>query len=1097
MRNISPTLVMQVIFGLVGLAVTAFSAVAAWRLYDYSNKFKRDVTEDPDALSFLEQQGFMQRPARKRTTQCFNLQESAAIRTVKGGYIRAYRMELEPTMYAKDSTVEARYNEAATMLAQEKPEGTILQFRIANYKDGGRVINEHRAASGGKGEVYEPARILHESQLAFYEACAALDRYKDFNASMWAFVPIKHEKDNTRNGQLVTIKRAFNEIKKNGLGAALKVLFEGDDGITRRIAAEEEEMIERAERLFRQLEDASPITLTRLDRDETWEALYYGHNESATSAPPTPPPHADLRAYLCRDSISARKDDWYGLHGRTPFAMLSLFVPPEDGAPTDIMRAILLNARLSRRFTVITEYKYMVKKKARNYLKFRAKLIHNASVTKKGVQMDEDTARAYHEIKRVSEDLTRSQETLAGMDFRIILYGEPVASREELKERVKQLEIDCERMISVIRKTFFGGDAGREEKAALRALYHRSIVGEMTTAKSYRTIHEATDTLAPFMPLEKAFGGIKHPHSLISTTAGNLIGLNFYQNPYSAAALGIIIAEPGGGKSVAAVRFISDIIGTKTQAHGAGIDYGESFAPFADFIGTKKWRFIPEVETPINVWDYPGLEERVMPDDTQKNFVIEDALILCRAPREGPEGALYEAVLRKCVNEVYKDIIPNNKPGWPRQEPQHKHLVKKLMQFPFQGQQKVIALNIASILEGYVGHPWIDAPTHPSYREESIFDVFELDSLDKFAPDIKRTLAFRTAVRVCNRIGKKDANGELMTTILVFDECKRTSENYPEIMKAIRFNAARQGRKKRTFTLLCSQAWKDFADIADITSTASVKIIGKQAGDDIEDFVKAAKWTERAKEAIYSINNIKGVHSQFVISFGAGHNQQIEMIQLELSPVELWTYTTEPIEQNARTRILRLVPQWTMPEAIIYLAVKHPRGLVAEGILEPDISALPAPRPAQSIWSEELTGLSERELLGDREAAYPDGTSPDDTTIEEYRTIGTGEVGKFPEAFDPFVIQKGATPANEELPPLDLLQLAPGTDEAAVSGNQDEPINAEYVGNTETAAREAVYSALENLFDERDILGRRRADELGVDIEGAILIEPEEVASGQ
>lgn len=1099
--QISAALISQIIFALVAIFAAAFGTVAALRLHAFLKTLQKEEqsAEAERAFEELLRQGFIPRPQRKRTTQCFNLTESAAIRTVKGGFIRAYRMELEPTMFARDEVVEMSYDEAAALLSQEKPDGTILHFRIANFNDGGRAMKEHREAAGKPDEVHQGARRLHEAQLDYFDACIEMERYKDFNASVWAFIPLKHAKDNSDNGQLVQLKKALAVFQTSGVRAAMRTLFDGDDGIIRRVRANEEEARERAEKTFRQLEDASPVKLVRMTRDETWEALYYGHNESATSVPPVPPPHADLRAFLCRDAISARKDDWHVLHGRTPVAMLSLFVPPEDGASTDILRSIILNARLSRRFTLISEYKYIEKAKARKNLKWRAGLLYKASINSKNqVKMDEDTERAYVELKTMSKVLTRSQENLTGLDFRILVYGEPVTSRADLKERLKQLELDCEQLISVIRKTFAGGDAGREEGAALRALYHRSLPGEMARTKSYRTIQEATDTLAPFIPLERAWRGIKHPHSLVSTTNGNLIGLNFFENQYTSSALGFIIAEPGGGKSVAAIRFVSDILGTMPGAHGAGVDYGESFAPFADFAGGKKWRFVPDDIKPINVWDYDGLEQRMMPDDTQKNFVIEDALILARAPREGTEGALHEAVIRKCVNEVYQDEVPNNRPGWPRVEPQHKHLVNKLYQYPFEGQQKVIALNLASILEEYVGNGWIDGPTHPEYRNESVFDVFELDSLDKFAPDIRKTLAFRVAARVCNRIGKLDRNGELMPTILVFDEMRRTAENYPEIMKAIRFNAARQGRKKRAFTLLCSQSWDDFMSISDITATAGVKIIGQQAATDgVDAFVKAAKWTERAKEAIYSIKNIKGLQSQFVISFGAGHNMQTEMIQLELSPVEYWTYTTTAIEQNARQRVLRRVPQWTMPDAILYLALKHPRGLTAEGLREPDLSELPL--PLEMAETDVTARVPARTLADQTDQRYLTTSSVvEEATLTAYRQLSTSRPEDLPAHLQEFAVMSNEAATDERAvsAPVDALQLTTTLPAATQAGERasDSLVIAEYAGSEDEAAeqraRSDVYDALENLFNEHDkSRGRLRADELGVDVEGAIVVE--------
>ncbi len=1092
MQSLTPILIAQLCFALLACFAVAFGAVAAWRSYSFSRTVSaHEDTEE--ALKFLERQGYVPRAKRTRTSQCFNLLESGAIRTVKGGYIRAYWLELEPTMFAKDERVEGMYYQAGQLLARDKPEDTILQFRIANFNDGGRAIREHRAASAAAHDLHTSARILHEAQLSYAEACAEQGAFKDFKASMWAFVPHKHPSDHNRNGILVSLKEALKEAKTKGIRQSFKRLTQLNEEVVRRIMTDEIEARESVEKIFRQLESSAPVKLKRLSREETWNALYYGHNESATGAPPVPAPYADLRAYLCRDAITSKKDDFHVMHGRTPVAMVSLLIPPdEEGAPTDIMRSIIENAGLSRRFTVIIEYKHIKKAKAKKQLKFRADLLWKANAKSGGVvKMDEDTEAQYVQLKQMSKKLTRSSETLAGMDFRVLIYGSPVKSRAEEKESIKQLEHDCEEITNVISRTFYGADAGRENPAALRALYHRSIVGEMATSKSYRTIREATDTLAPFMPLERSWSGIRNPHSLVMSTSRRLIGLNFFQNPYTSSALGILIAEPGGGKSVAGARLISDVLGTMKGANCAAIDYGESFAPLADFLGGKKWRFVPGDVKPINVWSYAGIEKREMPDETQINFVVEDAMILARWSREGQEAALADAVMRKCVKAVYQDEVPNNRPGWGRHEPMHRHLVRKLRHMPFENQQKQIAESLASILETYVGNEWIDAPTHPDYYDLSVLDVFELDSLEKFPLDVRRTLAFRVAVQICNRIGRLDENGELAPTFLVFDEMKRTSENYPEILKAIRFNAARQGRKKRTFSFLLSQAWDDFKDIADITATAGVKIIGKQAGDGIEAFVKAAKWTERAQSAIYAIHNIKGVQAQFVISFGAGDNQQIEAIQLELSPIELWIYTTEPIEQNARTRVLKRVPQWSMTEAIIYLTLKHPRGLVAAGLTDPDLSDLPAP----VIIEASDTAIVRAPLSLEEELTAAERGAREDELIESYRQLESGERTLASDDLSKFEVAAIAAPAPVDINEHELLML-PAHAASVNQSSESEPelIIGEFAGDMETAAADAVLGALENLMDEQRFRSRQRAEQLGIDIAGAIIVEPEEAA---
>jgi hypothetical protein len=73
---------------------------------------------------------------------------------------------------------------------------------------------------------------------------------------------------------------------------------------------------------------------------------------------------------------------------------------------------------------------------------------------------------------------------------------------------------------------------------------------------------------------------------------------------------------------------------------------------------------------------------------------------------------------------------------------------------------------------------------------------------------------------------------------------------------------------------------------------------------------------------------------------GAGQDQTVEMIQMDLSPAELWTFTTNPYERNARARVSALRPEWPLADAITWLATTYPRGLASEGLVEIDESLL-------------------------------------------------------------------------------------------------------------------------------------------------------------
>jgi len=56
------------------------------------------------------------------------------------------------------------------------------------------------------------------------------------------------------------------------------------------------------------------------------------------------------------------------------------------------------------------------------------------------------------------------------------------------------------------------------------------------------------------------------------------------------------------------------------------------------------------------------------------------------------------------------------------------------------------------------------------------------------------------------------------------------------------------------------------------------------------------------------------------------------MLQVDLSPTELWTFTTNPDERNARALVASMKPDWPMAITVGALATHYPRGLTAQGL---------------------------------------------------------------------------------------------------------------------------------------------------------------------
>lgn len=199
---------------------------------------------------------------------------------------------------------------------------------------------------------------------------------------------------------------------------------------------------------------------------------------------------------------------------------------------------------------------------------------------------------------------------------------------------------------------------------------------------------------------------------------------------------------------------------------------------------------------------------------------------------------------------------------------------------------------------------------------------------------MRESLAYRAAARVLRAIGKLNDDGTRSPTLLVFDEVWKIKDKYPRILEVIK-RGARTGGKENVVTMLATQAYEDLSSLPDIAKTVGVKIIGKQVGD-YPALVADSGLAPQAAAAISVITNVAGSHAQFLLVLGSGEDKIVQMVQCDLSPVELWTFTTNPDERNARARVQTLRPVWSLAEVITWLALHYPAGLTGAGLVSID-----------------------------------------------------------------------------------------------------------------------------------------------------------------
>lgn len=935
-----------IVGGLTAAATSGLAIGAGARLLPTAWQASRDLrrwSKSPDGAlergrlqQLREQHKERKLKGRKRESSIIGLYQDL-LRHTDGSYTRGYDLPLQATMLAPDDVADGFIDGFADMLTVELPAGTLLQYRYAVGPDPGRAIAEHLRARDYE-HAHFPAARLHDLNIDFFKAMADARAFRQERASLFVRVPERHEDDHSLHGFNTFISAMTGDWRERGFSGLKRKMAANwsssrNDGIVRRIREHEVETVRAAEKVFRLLEMQSPISLRRLDRQQLWRAVHQSHAMAAPSVPRLPQYDGlDLRDYLCAETIEDR--GWYVMHGIYPATLVSLFAPGEEFIAADAMRALTAHPGLSFAHTIITEFISIDREKAKAKLDSHIKHVERSGTRADGrYELTPEAEESFNDLKQTRKAITGSREALVKMRQYAVIYGDPARTRGELQRSLNQLDINADTLVSAF-QTLDGVQAGREEPAALHCLYPGTLVGEASSETNGRELTEVAHSLAAFVPAESSWGGSHRPHTLLTTASGRLIGLNLWDKSSRTnikSPVVLILGEPGTGKTICGVRIINDALATVPYLRVHALDNGGSLAPHALVTGARYHRFNPEEPKAINIWDFPelvyGKDLHLNKITEQISLIVMDAMSLAEA-----SDPLARDLLSKAVVQVLKNIAPRNGPGRPRREPTHSDLVAMLEAYNFGSEAlNQRAREIALALEKYLGNPWLDAPTHPDFQIESPYDVYELDSLNAFQPDIKQTLANRIGARVIRAIGQKQSDGTRAPTLLVFDEVHEYRENFPGLIAVLK-KGTRHGRKHNVVTLMMTHTYNDFEGMHDVTSTAGVKLIGKQTGD-LSLLARDAKLSSRTIQAIGALKNVDGLYTQWVMVLGSGDYQQVETVQNNLSPSLLWTFTTHPDEANARARAAALRPDWPLAEVIAWLAAQYPQGLVSSGLL--------------------------------------------------------------------------------------------------------------------------------------------------------------------
>lgn len=906
-----------------------FSGYAAYRAFKGAGE--TNIKGHFDLIDNIEKpnrsKGFI------KTSNVLSVFPDGVIRTRDGGYIKGYKFRPSETFYAGESEVRRLYERFALLVASALPKDSVIQIRFDNSTDPGNLLNDQLLDMSSSATECDPvAQILKHEELNYFFDLAQGANFRQGLFSVWVYIPSPGRRATTSG-----FGTTWNALRSGDFEALKETFFSGEKKAVSRFIDDETKCYETAVRYFRTFEQNFPLKTKELTFDEVCVRLRISHNPDSRSLPAPPQLYtSDWQSYLSRTAIKHEKGEWYLWHGNIPFTIVTLFEPPESNAenPTcfpGLMRFITTNPTLRSRCTVIPEFITFDKDESVKALKKELKRMKETNTRPSGgVEFKDDkTKRIYQEKRQMLAELTSPGKSLTNMRFAIVIRGREIKFKDEKKQILRELEEHAQDIIKLVNENMQGAQADFEDPHAILEIYEKTLLGEISPATRHREIKEQALSLACFIPAESDWKGVQNgAHNFFVNTSGELIGVNLLRNPYASTPLTLILGSSGSGKSVLAADLISGFLGSIPNARVRACDYGGSLAPLVNLFEGRYFRFSESDRRTINVWDYDGLEKGAAPDDAQIELVVKDTLILLGADERTEIGKDFIAVLEKCVRQVYSDEVSRNAPGR-RHEPRLSHLIRKLRTFPFESSdEKQIAGRMASRLENFEGNPWVDAETDESYRSTSRFDVFELSSLDKLPDSLRSCLAFRIGARVGT--GDDSIEGVHPPTLVVYDEVHEYVHNeYLSHTLRGAEKTTRHGRKKNKVPVLITHSFDDIADFPGFTSNLGSIFVGKQ--DDITSLKELRKWNSSIEQTVLNIDNQKGLAHQFLFATGQGDNQKITTVQVYLSPISLWTFTTDPPEDEARKVVANALPHWQWSQVLIWLARNYPRGLSAEG----------------------------------------------------------------------------------------------------------------------------------------------------------------------
>jgi len=867
--------------------------------------------------------------------------EGNIIRYRDGSFGKAYTFEPANTLYDDGRLTEQRIDDLKTILKFDKSPNTVIQFRFANAVDDGRVLKDHLRSRNT--ESSDPiASVLQATNLSLYEEAIRSGRVMRQTASVWIRVPVRDKADSSLVGS--AFPSVFRTIRENGLirflrAPGLKTRNSLGEGVVKRELKAERDCRAKASRVFQAFEANFPksLDLRDMDADLLFASLFASHRRDHADVPIlSKNGRVDVRRYLASTRIEAGQD-LSVRHNGTPASLVSLKGLPNGFVTADVTRYLTATRNLCFPHEIVVDLLTNEKQVAKKDLQKRIDRIEGSRNTWLGFRnLKKDAVVIKSDLEDLLEQVEADNEEICRLRMNVIVFADRSKGAKESRRHLEILDDRCDAVVSAIRKKI-GADAVREDAVRQRAIYPRMLAGELSSKRTGQELTETADSVIAFVPTETSWRGSKRPHSIFTTPNGQMFGLDLYDRALIKSPTVIVTAASGEGKSFLASMLITDIRAHRGNVKVRVMDYRHSFKPICRLFGGRHIEFTEKDPKPINIWNYPGIENGRTPSKRQLAMVLTDILILSKTPKT---DAITSAVAATVIDEVYKMALSRNGHGRPKFQPTLGHFLDILKSYHWNAGEERQANELYLKLNIHRKDPWLNAPTHSEYDEPSMFDVFELSGISSLDEKIRESVGFRISAQIMQEIGEENSQNQKTPILFLCDEMREINRHFPAIQELIA-EATVTGRKEGLVTVLFSQAYEHFTGTpeqpnvtgVDLVKNSGVKMVGKQIGG----FERLADDCELAPETIAAIRGIRnqyGRYTQWVFVIGSGADKIVQMAEIHLSPAMLWANTNDTNEANARRLVESIRPDLPPEIIVAWLASKYPSGLTAAGLTE-------------------------------------------------------------------------------------------------------------------------------------------------------------------